>query len=67
MSKKKTIEVSEEEYKYLVWFRRNADFGPASGDVVQYMHEDYEAETGCKIPKRWDNAEDYEDDEEDDI
>jgi hypothetical protein len=46
------------EMEYLVWFRCNADFGPASGDVIHYMHKDFEKEMGMMVPKGW--AEDNE-------
>lgn len=42
------------ELEYLRWFARNADFGPASGDVVDYMREAFTAKTGKAVPKEWD-------------
>ena len=42
-----------DELDYLAWFRQNADFGPASGDVIMYMDEDFERETGTRVPKTW--------------
>ena len=32
--------------EFYEWFFANADFGPAHGDVVQIMVENFEAETG---------------------
>ena len=43
----------EEEYRYLKWFAQNADFGPADSDVKLHMQEDYETETGNKVPVDW--------------
>ncbi len=41
------------ELEYLKWFRINADFGPADGDVKLIMEEQFEKETGKKVPKDW--------------
>ena len=41
------------ELKYLRWFKQNADFGPADGDVHMIMDEQYEKETGNKVPANW--------------
>lgn len=41
------------ELEYLEWFRLNADFGPGEGDVIYCMHENFEKETGKKVPKNW--------------
>lgn len=38
------------ELEYLLWFWRNADFGPAHGDVVQRMNREYTRETGSPVP-----------------
>ncbi len=51
MSKSKSEYATELEY--LTWFRHHADFGPGEGDVIHYMHEDFEEETGKKVPKNW--------------
>lgn len=51
--KTKTPKLTQAEIDYLYWFRINADFGPADGDVKNIMDEDYEAETGNKVPKGW--------------
>jgi hypothetical protein len=36
--------------EWLEWFYCNADFGPAHGDVMLGMYEDFEYETGKSIP-----------------
>ncbi len=41
------------ELEYLQWFRLNADFGPADGDVIDYMHENFMDLTGKNIPEGW--------------
>jgi hypothetical protein len=41
------------ELEYLKWFRCNADFGPAEGDVIHWMHKEFEKELGKKVPKGW--------------
>lgn len=41
------------ELQYLSWFRINADFGPADGDVKYTMNEQYEENTGKKVPDGW--------------
>ncbi len=41
------------ELEYLKWFRINADFGPADGDVQSYMDERFEEKTGKRVPKNW--------------
>lgn len=41
------------ELEYLKWFRRNADFGPASGDVEDQMNEAFMDETGKNLPEGW--------------
>jgi hypothetical protein len=40
----------EEELKYLRYFFQKADFGPAHGDVVQYINQAFEKE-GNKVPE----------------
>lgn len=47
----------KDELEYLKWFRCNADFGPAEGDVVAYMHQLYEKETGKNVPAGWSDEE----------
>lgn len=54
---KDPVDPLEEEYDYLRWFRINADFGPAHGDVIAEMDEAYEA-TGRSVPDCWKNDED---------
>lgn len=46
-----------DELEYLSWFRCNADFGPAHGDVVGYMDQIFESETGKRVPTGWRNDE----------
>jgi hypothetical protein len=41
------------ELEYLKWFRVNADFGPADGDVKDSMNEQFMKETGKLLPKGW--------------
>ncbi|MBU2177688.1 MAG: hypothetical protein KJ556_21560 [Gammaproteobacteria bacterium] len=41
------------ELEYLTWFCQEADFGPASGDVVFDMQKRFEEETGKRVPKCW--------------
>jgi len=53
-----TVSLGEEppvpdDYEYLHWFRVEADFGPADGDVKAIMDEQYEAETGNPVPENW--------------
>lgn len=47
------------ELKWLKWFFSNADFGPAHGDVMQYLFDEFEEATGLQVPK--DYREGYED------
>lgn len=41
------------ELEYLKWFRLNADFGPADGDVVDAMNREFMEETGKNLPDGW--------------
>jgi len=41
------------ELEYLTWFRVNADFGPADGDVQDDMSERFMEETGKNLPEGW--------------
>jgi hypothetical protein len=41
------------ELDYLRWFKQNADFGPADGDVHAIMDEQYTKETGKPVPTDW--------------
>lgn len=56
-AKDKTMKNKEEatELEYLKWFRINADFGPADGDVQYLMNQRFEKETGKLLPKGWRN------------
>jgi hypothetical protein len=46
-------EREKNEFEYLKWFRINCYFGPAHEDVVMIMDEQYEADTGNKVPSNW--------------
>lgn len=48
------------ELEYLRWFRINADFGPASGDVEDIMNERFMDETDKNLPEGWNLAQDGE-------
>ena len=41
------------ELEWLTYFCQYADFGPADGDVRQYMQEDFERKTGKLVPSNW--------------
>lgn len=41
----------DEEKDYLEYFYQAADFGPAHEDVVRMINEEYEADTGKKVPR----------------
>ena len=41
------------ELDYLIWFKQNADFGPADGDVHAIMDKNYTHETGKPVPTGW--------------
>jgi hypothetical protein len=43
------------ELEYLQWFFANADFGPADGDVRDYMDEDFKDETGKDLPEGYED------------
>ena len=46
------------ELEYLKWFRINADFDPAHGDVIYGMHKWFREETEKNIPEGWDDEND---------
>ena len=46
------------ELEYLKWFRVNADFGPADGDIQTMMNEQFERLTGKRLPPGWDCCDD---------
>lgn len=48
------------ELEYLKWFRVNADFGPADGDVIDSMNEEFMRRTGKNLPEGWNYASDGE-------
>ncbi len=39
------------ELEYLRWFHNNADFGPAHGDVMIYLQQDFVITTNKEVPK----------------
>lgn len=41
------------ELEYLRWFRCEADFGPADGDVKDDMDQKFMDETGKNLPLGW--------------
>lgn len=41
------------ELEYLKWFRVNADFGPATGDVVDELNAWFMESTGKNLPDGW--------------
>lgn len=49
-----------DELEYLRWFRVNADFGPADGDVNDEMSERFIRETGKDLPEGWNYCSDGE-------
>jgi len=48
------------ELEYLKWFRCNADFGPADGDVQDHMNRMFMKESGKNLPEGWNYAQDGE-------
>jgi hypothetical protein len=48
------------ELEYFKWFRHNADFGPAEGDVVEGMNERFMENTGKNLPEGWNFKQDGE-------
>ena len=47
------LEDQAKELHYLRWIWATADFGPADGDVRDYLNERYKKETGKKVPEGW--------------
>lgn len=41
------------ELEYLTWFRLKAYFGPSHDDAIYYLDEEFEQETGKKVPDNW--------------
>ena len=41
------------ELEYLIWFKREADFGPADSEVHNWMNQKFEQETGKRVPQGW--------------
>ena len=50
---KKNKPSREAELEYLQWVKANADFGPADSEVHDILNEQYERETGNKVPEEW--------------
>jgi hypothetical protein len=48
------------ELEYLTWFRCNADFGPADGDVKEHMDRQFMEQTGKNLPEGWNYEQDGE-------
>jgi hypothetical protein len=48
------------ELEYLEWFRINADFGPADGDVQDSMSDQFMKKTGKNLPEGWNTYSDGE-------
>lgn len=48
------------ELEYLKWFRCEADFGPADGDVKDAMDQRFMDKTGKNLPEGWNFAQDGE-------
>lgn len=44
-------EEEKNELEFLRWFYCECDFGPAHGDVIYSMNEQYTEETGKPIPE----------------
>lgn len=40
----------QDELEFLRWFYCHADFGPAHGDCIAYLHEWYTEQTGKQVP-----------------
>jgi len=45
------------ELEWLEWFYANADFGPADGDVRQYLKDDFMESTGKELPEGYGDEE----------
>ncbi len=56
MTKKPTLPRAT-ELEYLTWFRLNADFGPADGDVKYIMNQQFTEETNKALPEGWEGEE----------
>lgn len=48
------------ELKFLRWFYINCDFGPAHGDEMARMEENFKYETGKELPNGYGQSEDDE-------
>ena len=49
----KLIPAQATELEYLTWFRQWCDFGPAHGDVIDSMNEQFVQQTGKQLPDGW--------------
>lgn len=58
MAKKKRERAGELEY--FRWWRLHADFGPAHGDVCDFLDQQFMDETGKNLPEGWNYASDGE-------
>ena len=45
------------EFEYLVWFRCNADFGPAHSEVIDWLNKKFVEDTGLRLPEKWEPEE----------
>jgi hypothetical protein len=52
-AKLEPVEKLLEEYEYLLWFRFNADFGPAECDVIHDLNGRFKEETRKDLPEGW--------------
>jgi len=41
------------EEQWLHWFAVNVDFGPAHGDVMIMMQDEFNRQTGLEVPDGW--------------
>lgn len=48
--------------KYLEWFHRECDSGPAHSDVIIGLQDQFEEETGTLVPERYRYRDDFEND-----
>ncbi len=42
------------ELEWLKWFYQQADFGPAHGDVMDNLQEEFTCSTGKRLPQGYD-------------
>ncbi len=41
------------DMEYLRWFHDNADFGPSDEDVRMILQDEFEKQTGKRVPRRY--------------